>query len=318
MSNDETNSKEAKPAYPKRPKFFANKFVRLLTKAAVAQELGGPEACWLLAVIAHQEDSIHYSRPVTYYNEQLMPLCGFGGRSRLVAARDKAVKHGWLHYEAGGKGVPGTYWVKIPDQYRDVSDGPCDEGDDSISRPESEQQTDNAVPKQDGNRTVTGRQPDGKPAPSIPNPKPNPTKKAPADAGSPPAGLLELIDGWNALGSSIVAKGNGARRDPTSQAAIKGWAKAMKNPEQREALESIPAVLGAIRRAKFCHGQGWFTIPWLFGKNDKGEFNICRLLAGAHNEIGNHNGNGSHKSNGKRPGRVEASAESLAFYQSLD
>ena len=211
----------AEATYPKRPKFFANKFVRLLTKAAVAQELG-PEACWLLAVVAHQEDSIHYARPVTYYNEQLMPLCGFGGRSRLAAARDKAVKHGWLHYQTGGKGIPGTYWVKIPEQYQDVPDGPCDEGDDSISRPESEQQperktnqapisrpeseqqTENAVPNQDGNRTVTGRQPDGKPAPSIPIPIPTPnlssaTPPVSEDNGeeTTPKAPKEFFDRWN-------------------------------------------------------------------------------------------------------------------------
>lgn len=41
-------------------------------------------------------------------------------------------------------------------------------------------------------------------------------------------------------------------------------------------------MLAAIQGAQFCHGQGWFTLPWLFGTNKNREFNICRLLAGAH------------------------------------
>ena len=58
-------------SYPKnRGSFFAHKFCRILTKAAVAQELG-PESCWLLSVIVHQEDAIRYSRPVTFWNDDL-------------------------------------------------------------------------------------------------------------------------------------------------------------------------------------------------------------------------------------------------------
>lgn len=175
--------------YPKREKYFANRFVRLLTKSAAAQELG-PEVCWLLTVVAHQEDSKRYKRPVTYYNEQLMPLAGFGGRSRLVRARDKAVAAGWLHYEQGGKGAPGKYWVIVPNHCADLPDNPCDESD--------------SVLNQDGNRTATavlsrigtltgtatGRQPDSNqddnPAPSVPTPTPIPKEEPPN--GDSPAG----------------------------------------------------------------------------------------------------------------------------------
>jgi len=47
-------------------------------------------------------------------------------------------------------------------------------------------------------------------------------------------------------------------------------------------------LLTAIRGAKFCHGQGWFTLPWIFATNSKQEYNIIRLISGAHNEGGNH------------------------------
>ena len=109
-------------------------------------------------------------------------------------------------------------------------------------------------------------------------------KKEPAKAGDPPEGLLELIDGWNGLGASIIKSGNGARRDPPAKAALAGWKRAQKEPEQQEAFQDVPKVIQAIRQAKFCHGQGWFSLPWLFGKNRNGEFNVVKLLAGAHNE----------------------------------
>jgi len=179
--------KKPTTTYPERPAFFAHRFCRLLTKLAVAQDIGS-EACWMLTIIAHQEDSIRYRRAVTYYNEQLMPLCGFGGRSRLVTARRKAIEAGWLHYEPGGKGKPGTYWVLVPERYEDVEDTACDESSEPVSRPESGQQTENAVPNQDGNsdlpsqnRTTTGRQTDGKRTANAhlpsPSPKPTPTPK---------------------------------------------------------------------------------------------------------------------------------------------
>ncbi|MCL4193867.1 MAG: hypothetical protein KJZ87_19165 [Thermoguttaceae bacterium] len=126
----------------------------------MAQDIG-PEACWLLTIIAHQEDAKRYRGPVTFWNEQLMPLCGFGGRSRLVAARVKAVEAGWLHYEGGGKGRPGVYWALIPAGLDDLEDTPCDETPDDICRPESGQQTDGNGECRPKSGRNSGRQPDG-------------------------------------------------------------------------------------------------------------------------------------------------------------
>ncbi len=109
------------------------------------------------------------------------------------------------------------------------------------------------------------------------------TKRAPADAGAP-AGLLELVDGWNDLGSKIVRDGNGARRDPPAKATLTGWARAQRDPELHDALADVPALLAAIRKAKFCHGQGWFTLAWIFGRNRNGELNAAKLLNGAHDD----------------------------------
>jgi hypothetical protein len=149
--------------YPKaRPQFFANKFCRLLTKSAAAQEIS-PEACWLLTVIVNQEDAVGYSKAITYWNDQLMPLCGFGSRKRLVTARDRAIKAGWLHYEQGAKGIAGRYWVTIPAGMNDMS-------------PMDLQFRNGTANRFGGNETERqrGAMRNGNSAPFIPNPIPNP------------------------------------------------------------------------------------------------------------------------------------------------
>lgn len=123
----EPSPETPKARYPKRPSHFAHKFVRRLAKSAAAQEIG-PEACWLLTVIAHQEDAVHYRRAVTWYEGQLMPLVGLKCRRTLARVRDKAIEAGWLHYEPGRKGVAGVYWVLIPDHAEPFDDSPI--GDD--------------------------------------------------------------------------------------------------------------------------------------------------------------------------------------------
>ena len=122
--------------YPQRPPFFAQRFIRLLSRTCAAQTIG-TDAAWLLAVIATTEDAARYKRPVTYYNGQLMPLLGFTRWHRLEAARKAAVDGGWLHFESPGNGRqrrPGIYWVTIPEHANGLHDSPVDEGFSSLSR----------------------------------------------------------------------------------------------------------------------------------------------------------------------------------------
>lgn len=112
--------------YPPRQPYFAQKFIRLMTKTAAAQELG-PSACWMLSVIACQEDAKRYTEPAKYYYEQLMPLCGFTSRKQLRAAIEKAESLGWLNYQAGTKGIPGKFFVAIPERFQDLQPTGCDE-----------------------------------------------------------------------------------------------------------------------------------------------------------------------------------------------
>jgi len=101
-----------KLSYPKRDKFFAHKAVRLMFKTCAAQIIG-VDAVLLCTCIAHIEDAKRYSGPVTFYNDQLLPLLGFGKWDRLDRARRRAIRGGWLHYQPPPSGYrqPGTYWV---------------------------------------------------------------------------------------------------------------------------------------------------------------------------------------------------------------
>lgn len=101
--------------YPKRMRFFAFRFCRLLAKQAVANEIGS-DACWLLTTIAHLEDAKGY-RPVTYFNPSLADVLGCGSVESLDRIRRRAIASGWLHYEAGAKRRAGVYWVLIPPRF---------------------------------------------------------------------------------------------------------------------------------------------------------------------------------------------------------
>lgn len=114
--------------YPKRPRFFALRFCRLITKVCLANQIG-PSAFTLLTIIVHTEDAAGYRHAITFFNGQLAPLIGASSVDTLVRARRKAVEAGWLHYEEGGKGVAGRYWVVIPTRYEHVDDAPTCEMD---------------------------------------------------------------------------------------------------------------------------------------------------------------------------------------------
>lgn len=276
--------------YPKRAAYFAHRYCRLLTKTCAAQEVG-PVAFVLCVTVAHLEDAKRYSGPVTFYNEQLMPLAGVTKWRSLNRARERAAAAGWLHYEPGNKGqrMPGRYWVTIPERFVAIDDTPCDEA----NMPQRVNVGANGLGANGPQRAIEGVNVGAIEGANIPSLTLAPNIK-PADADVP-AELLALIDGWNKLGNQIVMPGNGARRDQPAKAVLAGWNRASKNPEQRKAFEDVPALLVAIRTARFCHRQGWFTLPWLFGSNKNRECNVIRLLAGAYN------GNGSSDGQSKKP-----------------
>lgn len=117
----------ATPAhYPKRDGFFAGKFCRLMTKVCLANQIGS-DGCYLLMTVAMTEDAKSYRGAVTFFNEQLLPLIGCRSVDALSRIRARCIDAGWLHYEPGGKGIPGSYWVVVPTQFRGVDNAPVDE-----------------------------------------------------------------------------------------------------------------------------------------------------------------------------------------------
>lgn len=110
--------------YPKnrhKVSHFAHKYVRLIAKLCVAQDIG-QAATLLLTFVAHVEDSCYYRKPVRYWNEQLINILGMTNRRQLNQARQAAVDAGWLHYERDSKRSVGVYWVTIPPEFDDISD----------------------------------------------------------------------------------------------------------------------------------------------------------------------------------------------------
>lgn len=144
-----------------RHRFYALKYVRLLTKTAAAQELGA-STCWLLSLIACQEDVKGFTEPAKFYFFQLMPLCGFGSPKQLRTAITKAVALGWLEYKPGSKGIPGRFSVRVPTEFADLAPFACDESSERV--PPAETQTEMQTEMQtvmgalSGNETTAERQ----------------------------------------------------------------------------------------------------------------------------------------------------------------
>lgn len=109
-------------AYPKRPRCFAIHFVRELCERHVAQQLGA-DACWLLTVVVNKEDDLHCTRPVEFWNSELMVVLGFRSPKQLNDVRKLCVDHGWLVYDRKGTRAVGVYFVTIPEKVIHSADG---------------------------------------------------------------------------------------------------------------------------------------------------------------------------------------------------
>jgi len=260
----------SKATYPKREPFFAHRFVRLLTKTAAAQELG-PEVAWLLTVVAHQEDAKRYSGAVTYWNEQLMPLCGFRSKGRLNRARQAAIDASWLHYESGGKNQAGRYWCLIPEAFGELPDGPCDESDPVQNR--TANGSGKAHPVQ--NRTANGTQADLKRNSNGPlstlvlDPDP---KGESASAESLSADQREFTEAWSTSGLTRCRKLTDKRRKALrTRLADPDW-----KASWREALDRAA-------QSSFCRGQndrGWKAdIEWFLQPDS-----VVKLLEGKYDD----------------------------------
>ncbi len=151
-------------AKPKRDPFFAHRLVRLLFKTCATLEIG-EQAVLLIIHIAHTEDAIRYSKPVSFWNSQLDSVLGFRSPKQLNAARQRAIDAGWLHYERKNDRQVGCYWTDIPNRFEAISDLPIE--DPSIPNSEHEAESIPITLSENGTHSGTHS---GKP--SIPIPKP--------------------------------------------------------------------------------------------------------------------------------------------------
>ena len=149
---------------PKRNSFFAHRLVRLLFKTCAPQDIG-EQAVLLIIHIAHTEDAIRYSKPVSFWNSQLDSVLGFKSPKQLNQARQRAIQAGWLHYERTGDRQPGLYWTDIPSRFEALSDAPIE--NECFPNSEREAENINAMLSENGTQSGTRSG-----TPSIPNPKP--------------------------------------------------------------------------------------------------------------------------------------------------
>lgn len=180
-----SNGKDDAVEYPagKRGGFFAHKFVRLMHKTALANDLG-TDVVLLLVIIAHTEDAARYSGPVTFWNSQLQETTGLKKWERLNRCRKEAMAAGWLYYEDGGNRKPGRYWVTIPEGYEQISDAPIEPTCTGLQPEKGYKQGYDEGYKQGYDAGYVEGVKQGEP--SIPDPNPNPgTVPAGADPERP-------------------------------------------------------------------------------------------------------------------------------------
>ena len=124
--------------YQKRDPFFANRYIRLMTKSAAGMEITA-EGIALCAIIVMQEDTNRYSGPVNFWNSQLCAILGIpGDENRFRRIREKCVREKWIHYTAGAKSKAARYFATIPEHLSTWSDAGCSENmDDKKHNPDT-------------------------------------------------------------------------------------------------------------------------------------------------------------------------------------
>lgn len=196
--------------YPARRNHFAHKLVRIMLRACAMQEIG-TDGFALVTAISHTEDAKHYSGAVTFWNDQLMSIMGFS-RGQLDRARAKAIEHGWLYYEPGGKGKVGRYWSLLPERVSALGDNAVDcDAAFIMSKNAQDSAQDNAqdkvIPSKNAQDSAqpSARETGENRAAFIPSPIPSPIP----NTNTPP----------NPQGGTEVASTNGKHRTPRAAKA---------------------------------------------------------------------------------------------------
>ncbi len=251
--------------YPKRPKFFAHRFCRLMGKVCLGGDIG-PDTCWLLAFIVNTEDAAGYRRPVSFFNDDLATRTGLSlaGMKRL---RDKAVAAGWLCYEPGAKGRAARYFVIVPPWADGMDDGPGDESAGSLSggipaqgEPESHLQADGIRTECEPHSSLTLSLTQYTPAEAVEvvpektpetKPKPDPKPKRPAPDADP-----QFVKFWSAY-----------PRKASKPDAAKAFAKI--GPDETTLAAMLAALVWQTKSEQWQRDAGKFVpypATWLNGR----------------------------------------------------
>ena len=216
-------------------RFFALKYIRLLTKTAAAQELNA-STCWLLSIIACQEDVKSFSEPAKFYFSQLMPLCGFTSPKQLRSAITKAVSLGWLCYEPGSKGVPGKFSVRVPEQFANLAPYACDESTHLLSSGETQIDAMGALDGNESPERVPSKETKGER-----KRKRKGNTSLPISTTTPNSRSCSVVNEW--------IKPEGVTTD--------AWAEWMKARKSKRAVNSVKAWVRFVSEVELA---GW-TIP---------------------------------------------------------
>lgn len=254
--------------YPERPRFFAQKFIRMLVKTCVANEYGA-EVFSLLVTIAVTEDAKRYQSPVTFFNEQLMPIIGVRKWETLDRIRLKAIAAKLLHYIPPPKGqrIPGSYWVIMPLAEGALDDTPVDEPYPANGYATGYTPPKNRIPQTDTlPDTVGGILPDtvGGNYQTIPIPNPSPTASAvpPTPKSEMSAAYAamerEVLAAWNSTPGVRQAKTINDKRRKSLRARLSqpGWAADLK-----QALAKFPLRLFAAEPEGWQPDFDWIVRP---------------------------------------------------------
>ncbi len=183
--------------YEKRPAFFANRYTTLLYQFEAVAQIG-QLGVLLCILIAHREDAMHYTRPIDFWNSQLLAALGISKWETLNKARQAAIEAGWIEYEGTNTRSRGKYRATIPAEYEEIKAGMTEglypsNGDNSGDN-KGDNQGDNSGDDQGHNQSLSppSYPPNGdnsgynhgvnRGEPPYPNPIPNPIPKEEDDS----------------------------------------------------------------------------------------------------------------------------------------
>lgn len=116
-----------RPQYPKRPQYFAMKFMRLMLQYFAGKH--NPQLALILAHIVSIEDQRRYLGEPTFWVSQIVSMLGLRNKDHVSDLIKQTVETGWLHWHKPSNREIATAWVIVPMAYEsELSNGlMCDE-----------------------------------------------------------------------------------------------------------------------------------------------------------------------------------------------